>query len=347
MNGVNNQYFASSKQQVQTQSHTYLSSIRDLQASDAEENLKKKREQQIAFAESLRKQIDEKRQRIHQQQPNQKRNINQQFKDTQRNEPHFTFGKESETSEVTKPQNFPYFQPKESAINSFGNDENFDFSFSVNVEPLTSKNDDYSYSQSNSSSHPRRQILTKADLSQFDKFSSSSINSGNSSFCRHGTIQINTDSPFATSTVATPPQGFSIRRHPISQPMNFLQPQTEYDQIDFKSSNSRFDNSECFKTEQKLSTYSQRPLPRVCPQRQTKFNYTESNENLQISPSMSLGLSNTITKKINYRPPQVHPRAKSVLLQPVEKMASVPLDAVSELVYPDGHLSPAVSSRDI
>jgi hypothetical protein len=49
---------------------------------------------------------------------------------------------------------------------------------------------------------PRKQLLTKADLSQID-------------FARRTDpprIQISTESPFAQSTVPTPPQGFSLRR---------------------------------------------------------------------------------------------------------------------------------------
>jgi hypothetical protein len=49
---------------------------------------------------------------------------------------------------------------------------------------------------------PRKQLLTRADLSQFD-------------FARRADqprVQISTESPFAQSTVPTPPQGFSLRR---------------------------------------------------------------------------------------------------------------------------------------
>lgn len=320
MNGSSSQ-LSSSKQQIQNQAHTYLSAIRDLQSADAEENLKKKREQQIAFAESLRKQIDEKRQRKQQQQ-NQKYNINQ-FKDgQQRNEPHFTFGEETSN-----------FQPNISQPKNFEEDVDINYSFSMNFDSLSSKPIKI---QSN---HTRKQLFTKADLSQFDLFSSKSgKENSNFSMYRPAQIQINTDSPFASSTVSTPPQGFSMRHPQATQPFN-SQFQVSNDQNVFQTPNYLFENS--------ISNY-QNPIQLPRKQNQMKFNYQDDSDNLQVlqNKNTNAKLSHTITKKTNYRPPQVQPRAKSMLLRAVEMKNTVQLNGVSELVYPDGHLSPAISPRD-
>lgn len=308
MNGLNNQFFFSSQQPTQVQSHAFLSSIRDIQASDNEENLKKKREQQIAYAESLRKQIDEKRQKIYQQE-NKKCCMNQ-FKDTQqRNEPHFTFGEEE--------LSFPHMQKKEHTLSNFGNNKQLDFSCPVNFETLLNK------PAKNASKNSQKQILTKADLSQFDLFSTSGKLFGyNSTFMNHNPIQISTDSPFATSTVSTPPQGFSMRCPYISQNQTFSDP------VDSRTVNSIFDNFSI--------ANHQNTMPSPHDSQPNKYN-----NNLIVNSK----LASTVTKKTTYRPPQIHSRAKSMLLHPIGMKNTVQLNNVSELVYPDGHFSPAVSPR--
>ena len=190
----------------QQNKHIYLSSIRELQASDAEENLKKKREMQQLFAESLRKQIEEKQQ-MKQNQLSKHKNIYQ----TSKNETkyHFTFGENDENGTVSN--------RSQSSLNQ----ENHDLSFNMNIETFTINE--------NKQPKPMKQLLSKADLSVFDHFKT------------NGQININDDSPFVSSTVPTPPQGFSIRNNQNNfKPISTLPINTK--QIVNLEQNSRIDN---------------------------------------------------------------------------------------------------------
>jgi hypothetical protein len=137
--------------------HAYLSAIRDLTEADGEENLRKKREQQAAFAESLKSQIEDKAKR--------------KAKATAQSR--FTF------SDKDRP-------PPGTGLTS---------ALRVGPDPPAPR-----------PKASRRQILSKADLTQFDIFAKNGTNG-----YVHRAIPISTDSPFVNSKIPTPPQGFSLR----------------------------------------------------------------------------------------------------------------------------------------
>lgn len=211
-------------------SHSYLSSLRELTAADSENVMRKKREQQAAFADSLRRQIEEKERR--------------------RSKMHFTFGEENieEKAITVEDDVVPEFQKIPEC-----------------PEPQKALQ--------------RRQIFTKADLSQFDNFQ------------RRNTINISQTSPFANSTVPTPPQGFSVRA-----------------------------------------------APKVVEQPKT-IQYLQNAEKREKIPVKMLEQP----KKFQYSPPKT--RAKSMFCEIPEKTRQR-LTGQSELVYPDGHISPVNTPRE-
>lgn len=302
--------------------HIYLSAIRDLQAADAEDNLKKKREQQFAFAESLKRQIEEK-QRLKKQMHNHASTQPAYREALQRNEAHCTFGDNCENLGINK--------MKVAKPSQFENDDSFAF------DNFNQKSSTYSHSK-----RPRKQILTKADLSQFDHYAQVNPRKENVRL-NQNTIHINTDSPFASSTVSTPPQGFSMRKN-----LGIAQTQKISDQPSFASMYDTNDNY--------FSIFSEptpNPKPRINADLFSDSVYSNSFDNPKPLPTPNIKygqLSNTIAPhnapKKNYRPPQAHPRAKSVLLMPVDSTNAQQLGGYSELIYPDGHFSPAVSPRE-
>jgi hypothetical protein len=144
----------------------YLSAIRDLTSADAEESLRKKREQQAALADALRHQIEEKERR----------------KATAA--AHFTFGR-GQSSAAPSGLGIP------------------DTELAPTVIPAETKQP---------SKPPRKQLLTRADLSQFELFSKTDFSS-------RGPIAISTESPLAASTFPTPPPGFSMRGLSVVEPV--------------------------------------------------------------------------------------------------------------------------------
>jgi hypothetical protein len=135
--------------------HAYLSALRDLTSADGEENLRRKREQQAALAESLKNQIEAKAKR------NAKAAVQSRFTFSEKDHP--PPPAKNITSAITVTTDVPAARPKPS----------------------------------------RKQILSKADLTQFDRLAKNVYAAR--------AIPISTDSPFLNSKMPTPPQGFSLR----------------------------------------------------------------------------------------------------------------------------------------
>ncbi|OHS99729.1 hypothetical protein TRFO_33810 [Tritrichomonas foetus] len=327
----------------------YLSSLRDLQGGDAEENLKKKREQQIAFAESLRRQIEEKQQRKKMEQ-NQQSVSNQLSSPISKqivineSKPHFTFG-EQENKIVM----FNKTQKARAASSLLTEPPDFSFVSNFDIDNLTSNLASTTTKRKNEVKKPRKQILTKADLSQFDHFSA--MNSKNVS----SQIHINSDSPFASSTVPTPPQGFSMRSaQPKVTSHNLVN-----SNFSENSSLHKSDFSDAFNALSNLSPNStiktntmNNPSVLNTLNSLSSSNYFQNESLVSNENFLNYNIKNHANSQNdkNYRHPQT--RAKSMLSNPINPMKTINnnmqlLGSESELVYPDGHLSPAVSPRDV
>jgi hypothetical protein len=212
--------------------HSYLSSIRELTSADAEESLRKKREQQVALAEALKSQIEDKA----------KRNAKVATKTR------FTFREQEHTSRIA----------------GVGSQD------LVSVLTVTPE------SPKSKPKASRKQLFTKADLSQFDIFTKNAY--------APRQIPISTDSPFANSKFPTPPQGFSLRS------ISALEP-----------------------TVSRLQTGDRNGLYEA--------------------------------KKKTEAIPNPEARSKSVMVNYSEMFTKSKLGAESELIYPDGHISPLPSAR--
>lgn len=249
--------------------HAYLSALRDL-TGENEADIRKKRESQQAFAESLRRQIEEKRRA-----QNNKAN-------------HYTFGQDYEPS-------INQFANQPSGIGTSSPD--FSTAVSITPEPVPQAR-----------TKPKRmQIINRADLTQFDKFATvkEAIEP------KHRSIPISNDSPFINSTVPTPPQGFSMRGLPIVEPTQTYAPK----QINLPPTS--------------LSPPPEKKTKNVRFQKQEPL-LTDS----FILQAESVGAKNHQS------------RAKSSLYPPPKVVNNVRLGAKSELIYPDGHMSPISTPRE-
>lgn len=161
----------------------------------------------------------------------------------------------------------------------------------------------------------RKPLLTMADLSQFDNFQ------------KARPIAIPQASPFASSTVATPPLGFSMRgKSCTGSPPSYQHHPMDakrWPVPDYRAS-----------PEPQKQKHEHDPLPRPDPetQRAAVAPLRPNNDVLRAKPRI---------REPGYAPPQV--RAQSMFGRIQETKTR--LTGESGLVYPDGHFSPVNTPR--
>ena len=210
------------------------------------------------------------------------------------------------------------------AQNDFSNQKMF--TFGNNNYPSQNSNNWNSDLKGNSSNQPSSQYrnlnLVHGDLSKIDEYCSKNPNN---------------DSPFAYSTVPTPPPGFSMR------PLQAIRPTAVYN----PSSNNNTNNSNNFNNNNNNNNkMSSGPAPKFEPTLK-KTNSVDFDIKFQDMPSSNAYLHKIPGKFKNSEPKLLPSKSTSIGILPANPVASNNhLSTQSELVYPDGHFSPISTTRD-
>lgn len=278
------------------QPRAFMSSLGSLHGDKSIEIERKKRQQE-KFAESLRKQIEEKRR---------EREIEKQ---------------KEETREASYYSN-PAVNSNEITYNSVSS-ANHEHPISNNTDNTNNRSNRYlrQTRKTNFQTQPISRVQFKLNQQNQPPKPLSEIDNNNTNFSKtvpfgampHLTFDIPSESPFARSTVQTPPLGFSLRRdNPISFSVTAPIPQNDPPLSIAKNNFSK-------------SALSQHQMPHQQTQQTQQAQKTRILNNYKSN-------SNT-NNSINKYDHQINLSVRS-------DEVPMRLGTTSELVYPDGHISP-------
>ena len=256
------------------QQRAYMSSLASMYG-DYEANLTRKRRMQEEFAESLRRQIEEKKAREHVREPVTKQ-ANEMLHDMQKPKNQFyTYSEAPEPIQEASRNDLAVSMPPVKKVS---------FAPTITLAPQN----DFVFTQITETRKPQARSMPVEKFVSFrNAFESEQ------SHIQPKTIQVSTESPFARQKVGTPPLGFSIRR---SQPVKMP-----------------------------LSTTTGAVQKRILPPTKAKTSLS--------NPKPTFFDTSNFTAEEDTRPSYPGPPNGGDVWELRQ------LNSVSELVYPDGHIS--------